>query len=508
MRSRRQRSRVSWVLLGSAAGLVMLAATAVLGPLVGVVVVAAVGLVLLLGHPRAAVALLVLVGLAFDANTGAQLGQDRAWTPVAGTALPIELLLAVAVAAVAVDVIRTRRPLLGLGAFTGPALLYVLAVVLSAVTGVFGGSSPLSAIEPARTMALTFVVALVVVQVLRSRADVERALLALCGLAVVKLGSGLALLAAGYGTGAPTSRSTAGGGVSGGGLSFYEGATAMLAIGIVVGAPAYALLARRVPARAVVAWVLAAAALVLSLRRGWWLGTAAAVPFAAALLAGRPGRRLLAPAVVVAASLVVLLATGVVRVGTGEDLGRSGPGGVVAERLESLRPSALGGNAFDRYRVGETRNVLAALERSPVVGLGAGRPWPQRYGLSLYLGEDLDTYAHSSYLYQWMVMGIAGLVAYAWLLVLVVLRGRDLARDRAAPPGLRALGVVALALGVANAVASATQAQLGADARLGLGVGVLLGLLVAATRTTREVVTGRAHGDPAPVRLAAGDPAA
>lgn len=505
-----ERRRIGWLLLGTVAGLLLVVATLVIGPLVAAMAAAGIAVVVLLSHPRAAVAVLVVAGLGLDANTGAQFGQDRAWTPVVGVT-PLELLLGVAVAAVAVDVVRTGRAPRGLGPFTAPAGVYALAVLLSAVTGWYAGSAPLAAIDPARNIALTFVVALLVVHVLRTREDLERGAAVMVGLAVAKLASGLLLLGAGRGTGAPSGRGVAaagsGSGVTGGGLPFYEGATAMLAIALLVAIPAHASFVRRVSGRAVLVWGLAATALILSLRRGWWLGTAAAVAVVTAVLAGRHGRSLLAPAVVLVVGLTTLGAVGIVPVEL-DELDRGGSG-VVSQRIQSLRPSAVGSNAFDRYREGEARNVLAALERSPVVGLGAGQGWPQRYGLSVYLGAELDTYVHSSYLYHWMVMGLAGLVAYVWLLYAMLVAGWRLARDARATPVLRTVGAVVLALAVANAVASASQAQMGADARVGLAIGVAMGACLTAIRLARRGDEPSSTLEPAPaVRLRQGGPTA
>jgi O-antigen ligase len=215
---------------------------------------------------------------------------------------------------------------------------------------------------------------------------------------------------------------------------------------------------------------LAAAGLLLSYRRSFWI--AAVVGAAVVLvLASRRARPYLA-----LAAAALGLALYVALSGAG---GTAGQGGPIVERARSLEPSRLSANAEDRYRLDERRNVVAEIRRHPVTGLGLEVPWRARHPLPLE-HEGGRTYAHSAALYYWLKMGLLGLAAY----VAIVAASLVMARRtwlRAPDPVHRAIGLGLLASLVGLTVAETTASFTGVDYRFSLLHPLALGVLAAIT---------------------------
>ena len=110
----------------------------------------------------------------------------------------------------------------------------------------------------------------------------------------------------------------------------------------------------------------------------------------------------------------------------------------VGKRLTSLSPSKLAANPEDRYRIDERRNVVAELRDHPVAGLGMAQPWAARYPLSVE-HEGGRFYVHFAVLWWWLKMGILGLVAYVGVMAAGVVLGLRIWR-RATDEVIRAGG--------------------------------------------------------------------
>jgi O-antigen ligase len=231
---------------------------------------------------------------------------------------------------------------------------------------------------------------------------------------------------------------------------------------------------------------LAAAGLLFSYRRSFWI---AAVVGAAVVLvvASRRARPFLAlAAVALGLALYVALS------GAGGTAGQSSP---IVERASSLRPSRLSANAEDRYRLDERRNVMAEIRRHPVAGLGLEVPWRARHPLPLE-HEGGRTYAHVAILYYWLKMGLLGLAAYVAVVATSLLLAWRVWR-RAAAPLHRAVGLGLLASLAGLAVAETTASFTGVDYRFSLLHPLALGVLAAiSARTSARSTT------PVPTRSA------
>ncbi len=220
--------------------------------------------------------------------------------------------------------------------------------------------------------------------------------------------------------------------------------------------------------------------LALSLRRSFWLGTAAAVPVVLVVTMSRFGKRLLVPAaVVLAAVLWISISSGFVT-----DNQPQTSGGSVVQRLASLNPSKLTSNPEDRYRLDERKNVLAEIRASPLVGLGMAVPWQERYPLSVEAtGGRL--YVHMAVLWYWLKLGVLGVIAYIGYMLTGIVVGIQVFR-RHRDPRIRIAGAGAAAALVGLVVVEATATFLGTDLRLTMLIGCVVGLLSAARTQTQS----------------------
>ncbi|MBJ7332815.1 MAG: O-antigen ligase family protein, partial [Solirubrobacteraceae bacterium] len=150
-------------------------------------------------------------------------------------------------------------------------------------------------------------------------------------------------------------------------------------------------------------WVWAAAPFVLlefvaSLKRSLWIGLVVGLLLVFAVGLSRLGRRLVVPGILVCAALIWVLVTA----GFGDRL--SGP---VAQRVESLDPTALSTNRSDRYRLDERANVWAAIQEHPLTGLGQGITWKAVHPLGIEYSKLRD-YVHFAPLWFWMKYSVIG----------------------------------------------------------------------------------------------------
>jgi O-antigen ligase len=303
-------------------------------------------------------------------------------------------------------------------------------------------------------------VPVLVVNVLRSRRDVERAAAVAGALAAVKGIEGMAAWLLGKG---PRVYGTT--------LTYYSPTANWLMLLFVLCVLAAVLMRVPLPLWARLTAPIAFAALALSFRRNFWIAAALGIVLVVLLARAPISRRLAVPATVVAIAALAIAVT-------------SGSGGrgqnPVIERATSLSPAKLQANTTDRYRIDEERNVLAELRAHPVLGLGLGVPWKARYALSEE-HEGGRLYTHVVALWYWLKLGAVGLLAYVWLMAAGIIGAHRLSA-RGATPLLRAVGLGVAVGFLGLAVAETTGSFTGVDVRFTILVPVVLGWVAAALR--------------------------
>ncbi len=219
--------------------------------------------------------------------------------------------------------------------------------------------------------------------------------------------------------------------------------------------------------------------LTLSYRRTFWLATLACVLLILVLGSGRELRRLLpfVAALVIGAGYLVV---------SGGWLGSAG--GEVVTRAESINPAKISRSTQDRYRIAERKNVLEALRREPLTGLGVGVDWPGRYPLP-FEQENLHAYVHVGILWWWLKAGLLGGLTYLVVLGSVLFAGLGVWRRH--PDRLvRACGLAAGLSAVGFVVVELASAILGPDERgtamLGCVIGPAGGRLQPCSRSRRR----------------------
>jgi O-antigen ligase len=412
--------------------------------------------ILLLRWPAAAlIAVVALAVLLESRDTGLLPAQTLFYEPLRGGITPLELLFALVILAVGLDLLANERPLRlprGLGL---ALVLLVLAIAAGAVTGRAAGASVSEIVFAGRQLPYLVLVPLLVVNLVHTRRDVVTVLAVAAGLGIVKALLGLLTVASGRGTS-----------LDGTTITFYEPAANWLMMLLVVGVLAMVLLRLRPPLWLLAGTLLMVASLALSFRRSFWIGVTLAVLLVIVLGVPPVGRRLLIPA-------AVLVIVGVWAIGS---VGFQAAQAPLLDRAASLKPAKIEANAEDRYRLDERANVLAELRRQPVTGLGLAIPWSSAARPLGVEHEGGRGYVHSIALWWWLKLGALGLAAYlalmgsaCWMAVRVWRRHRD--------PMMRAVGLGSLGALIGLAVIETTGSFTGVDLRFTVLMGVLLGLL-------------------------------
>ena len=425
----------------------------------------------LLQHPAVGLGLLVGTVLVFEDDAEGFLpGTHHFYNRLPHIPLsPTDALLVALIAAVVVDRGRRRLPLRMPGPFVGIALLIGAAVAGGIVVGQADGWNSVQAFNSARSLTYLIVLPVLVANVLDSPDALRRFALGAGGLIAFKGAEGSLAWLAGLGRQVGT-----------GHLTYYEplANAAMMAFVVAM----VAAIAARVP---IPRWALAAApvagaALLLSYRRSFWLATAVACVIAVLVASGRRGR----PFVVFSGAVVIVAIYMAVSFG-----GATESQNTVVARVTSLSPSSLKGNAEDRYRLDEQRNVFEDIRRHPVAGLGFGVPWTIRYPLSQHF-QDEQNYTHVVAFWWWLKMGLLGIVAYLASVAVGIWAGYRLWRAHPAPWG-RIIGVAIAASLVGLAVAETTGSFTGVDLRFTVGLATAWGAMAAALNGIEPGVAAR-----------------
>lgn len=457
-------------LLAAGTALLTLGASLVVGAMGLVLPLAVAGLLACVRWPAIPVGVLVLLGVVFDQVVGAGKGPlaEQLYAGVGGFS-PYELLVYLAVACVTLDCVRRRR-LPPLPWEIGAALLLLaVAFVTGSVVGYFAGAGVMAQIDGWRNVLPMIVAAPLVAAVLPAH-RVRAVLLAAAVLTIVKAVTAIVLTAAN------------GGGIDG--IVFYEVTANWLFLLYLLVAIAAWVKGASLPWWVWAAVPLVTVAFVVGLKRSLWLGGVVGLAMVLVLGLSRLGRRLAAPAVVLAVALVwILLSSGV-------NVSLQGP---VGERVNSLNPSALQSNAQDRYRLDERANVWAELKRQPLTGLGQGVEWRAVHPLGIE-HEDARNYVHNAVMWFWMKYSLLGALGYLALMLGATIVGLRVSRGHPVPQ------VAAFGLGAAAAIVSLVVAEVagtwtGADSRFTLILGAIIGVVGVMDRERARLRGPMAAGD-------------
>jgi len=437
------------------------AALALAGPVPALAPLMLVGGVLLVTRPRLLLGLYLASVVLFENDAKGFLPQRSILYE--GVPSVADLLLGALTLAVVLALVRDGRLARAPEPFTLPLALLALAFAAGAAHGYLSGAEPVEILNTARAFLPLVLVPFLVVNVL----DTPRRLVAAAGiaaaLALVKGVEGLFSWATGAGR--PVSGTT---------LTFYEPATNFVLLVAVLAALAAFLLHVSLPWWGYAAAPLAAAALVLSFRRNFWVAGMLGVLLVLLVSRFGSGRRTLLPTVALLAVATILA------------LAWRGPPNLdspVGERLVSLRPTNVVSDPYERYRLDEQRNVLAEIRAHPVLGIGVGVPWQLTHPLPVEF-EGGRFYTHVVLLWYWLKLGLAGAVGYAWLVLMALTAGVGVFR-RASRDVVRVGGLALFAAFAGLAVAETTGSFTGVSERYTVVVAAALGWLAAARAVER-----------------------
>lgn len=431
---------------------------------------------LLLERPALLVGGLIVLTVLVEGRDAAPLLPDAAaiYEPAVAGVIPLEVLTILMLIAVGIDVLR-RRELILPEPLTFPLLALVMAILFGLTVGYFDGAPVADMVAVLRRLLNLVIFPLLIVNVVRTRAQLRTAVVIVAALALVKALVGVAAVVGGFGFVAPQP----GGGTTI--LTYYESTTNWVLTLFIVGFVAALSARARMPRWMWATAPLALASLLLSYRRSFWIGVAVGLALVVLVGSGRFGRRVVLPLVVVVGIGLALTLSG--HVVTEEQ-------SPLIKRAQSLDPTKLKTNKEDRYRIDERRNVLADIGEHPVTGMGIARGWEERYPVSVERKGSRD-YVHFVALWYWLHLGILGLAAYLWLFGAAIVAGYGLWK-RGPEPWLRAIGLGFVGSLTALMIAETTASFTGIELRATIVVGAALGLLAAARRIAAQ--EAGAHG--------------
>lgn len=420
------------------------------------------GVLALLVLDNARVALLAFIILGVVAEDDPTWGINLSAIYNHGTAQPspFEALEALAVMATVLHVVARRLPPRFPSPFGVPLTLVAAGLVAGTIQGLTTGlNGPSQLLGTFDSVIPLLLVPVLVVNLVRTPADLRQALGVGAALAGFKAVAGLFVVFAGLAS------------VQGsfGRITYFQAPANLLMMAFALAMLVAWLSGTRVPRWMWLQLPLVLAALVLSYRRTVWLGAAVAALVLLFPASGRIGRRFIVPSV----AALVVVAYIVLSTGIG-----GGLQGSLVTRAESISLSKISQSTQDRYRIDERRNVWAALERSPITGLGIGVPWPMRYPVGVEF-IDQNQFSHIAAFFWWMKMGLLGLAAYVSLIGSVLLTGVRVWR-RHFDPQIRVFGLAMAGLAIGLAIVELANTVLGASERGGMMFGVVMGLLAAA----------------------------
>jgi hypothetical protein len=373
----------------------------------------------------------------------------------------LDMLVALAILSVAVDVLRTRRPVRVPRPLVLPLAILALAMVAGAITGHAGGGSLRFTLFSEHVLVYLLLLPLAVANLDIDRRQISQLLVGAVALALVKAVLGLVEVAGNYGQ--PVEGASK--------LTYYE-PTANWIIMIALLGVCVALLARtRPPLWMLLGTPLLIACLLLSYRRSFWIAAVLGLLLVLLLGTSTGMRHMLIPGALGVIAAILLLGS--------VNFQSQAP---LIKRVASLAPSKLQTNVQDSYRLDERANVLEAIRKHPFTGLGVTIPWPATARTLSFENPEGRQYVHFAALWFWLKLGILGLFAYIGMIIgslVLAWQAWQVSRE----PLLRAFGLASLC-GIAGLVAIDTTASFtGVDPRFTILFCVQIGLLAQLSRT-------------------------
>jgi hypothetical protein len=436
------------------AGIHKLGTIGVVAPLVLVLAV------ILLLRPIAAIAVVFLVVVACEGPSfGIFTFTSKLYAQVYKDISIVDGLVLLALASVAIDLVRTHRQARLPRPLIVPMFTLALAMVAGVVVGHAAGASLRFAATSEHVLVYLLLLPVAVVNLDIDRERLTRMLGALLVLAGAKAVLGLVEVAGHLGT--PIEGS--------GTLTYYEPTSNWLIMVALLTVFAISLV--RAARAAAPRWVLVLspllfACLLLSYRRSFWIGAVLGLLLVLLLGLTPTGRRLLVPAALGVVVAVWLLGA----TGFQSQL-------PIVKRATTLSPTKLEANAQDRYRLNERANVLAEIRAHPISGLGVTIPWAATTQTLSLEGEGAGRqYVHFAALWFWLKLGILGLFAYFGMMagsMWLAFEGWRRSRE----PLLRAFSLASLCSMVGLLAIDTTASFTGVDARFTVVFGVQVGIL-------------------------------
>jgi O-Antigen ligase len=434
------------------------------GLLVPVAVVLA---VILLARPVAAVTLVFVIVVVCEGPTFGLLTFTAKFYEIVYKDISLlDVLVALAIASVGLDLLRRRRRPYVPRALAVPLVMLALGMVTGVIVGHAAGVSLRFAVASEHVLGYLLLLPLAVCNLDIDRRQITRLLGWALALAGVKAALGLFEVAAHLGLGIE--------GVAQ--LTYYEPAANWLIMISLLGVFAAVLARAKPPLWMLLTAPVLMACLLLSYRRSFWIAAVLGGLLVLVLGTSAQGRRMLVPAGLGLAAAIWLLGS--------LNFQSQIP---LVKRATSLSPSKIEANAEDRYRLNERANVIAEIRVHPIAGLGVEVPWAATaQTLSLDSEGALGRqYVHFAALWFWLRLGILGLCAYVGVLLAsmwIALR----AWRTSSESQLRAY-VLASLCGMVGLLAMDTTASFtGVDARFTVVFATQVGLLALIARTAGE----------------------
>jgi O-antigen ligase len=418
------------------------------------------GLVALLAMLRKPLAMLSFVVGLIVLFEGADFGLFHFTAVLYTSATVVNMLVALVVLSVCLDLLRKRRQPRVPTALAVPLGILVLAMVVGIATGHAAGVSLSKAMHSENLLDYLVFLPIAVANLDIDTRQVSRLLQGAFGLAIIKAVLGLVEVGSGHGAAIEGT----------GSLTYYEPTANWLILLALLGIFT-ALVGRiRPPLWMLLGSPLLLASLVLSYRRSFWIAAVLGLALVLLLALSPTGRRLLVPACLLIALAVWLL--GSIKLESQSPL---------VARATSLAPTKLEANLEDRYRLDERANVFAEIEKNPITGLGIFVEWRATHQGLPVEHEGGRGYVHFAALWYWLKLGILGLIAYiALILASALLAWRVWHRSRA--PLFRAFGLASLC-GLAGLLVMETTASFtGVDTRFTVLIAAQIGLLALLAR--------------------------
>lgn len=438
------------------------------------------GSIVLLLRPVAAVTLAVALPVICEGESFGVPAMTRLYDDVIRGLTPLDGLLALALVAVAIDIVRSGRGLRMPSRLAYPLALVTLAIVAGAIVTRASGAGTEDLVVNGRVLVYVVALPIAIVNLDLRAATVRRLLSGAVGLAIFKAVLGLFAIAAGISTEI----------AAGTNLTYYEPTANWLMLVALLGILGALFGGTRPPLWMLLGTPLMIASLVLSYRRSFWIAAIVGLFLLVLMVAATPrGRRVLIPA-----TLVVVIAAWVL--GSLEFQAQT----PLVQRVESLNPAKIESNAEDRYRIDERVNVIAEIRKQPVSGIGLKQDWSATERSLPVEHVDGREYVHFAVLWWWLKLGILGAVAYVALVAgFLLLAWRAFRRGGDAL--FRNFGLASLCAMGGLLVIETTATFVGVDPRFTVLLAAQLGLLaVVGMISDADRRAARRAGAP-PLRL-------